>query len=214
MNVLIITEDLVFARMLALEFAERGMTPIMAHDEEGIREGMRSAHLALCDAEFLVTERLPSFSFETVIFGHPEALTRIPTAKLTKYYTLTRPFLIEEFFETFFEPTASRGLSFHIPKRKSPIEFLALDKKNRLVYFKGEKVALTKKEFALFDLLYENRGVVVSREEAAELVFGEEALRGNVVDVYVNYLRAKLDHPFGVRLITTVRGKGYTMEES
>lgn len=66
----------------------------------------------------------------------------------------------------------------------------------------------------MLDLLYENRGVPVSREEALSLVFDEAGGGTNVVDVYVNYLRAKIDHPFGVRLITTVRGKGYMIEES
>ncbi len=215
MNVLIATSDAVYARMLALEFSERGMTPMIASAKNEISDCLKTAHLALIDAEFLTDGPLPPFSFETVIFGYSEVLSALPTAELTKYYTLMRPFVIEEFFETFFESNGpSQKITFHIPKKKSPAEFLALDKENRTVYFKGEKVELTKKEFALLDLLYENSGVPVSREEATELVFGDSGGGTNVVDVYVNYLRAKIDHPFGVRLITTVRGKGYMIEES
>ncbi len=214
MNVLIAMQDAVFARMLSLEFSERGMTPYLVSAKNEIPDLLKTAHLALIDAKFLAEGPLPPFSFETVILGYPETLASIPTAELTKYYTVTRPFVIEDFFETFFAPDAdSKKITFHIPKKKSPLEFLALDKTTRTVYFKGEKVDLSKKEFALLDLLYENRGVVVSRADAA-LVFGESGTSTNVVDVYVNYLRAKLDHPFGVRLITTVRGKGYIIEET
>ncbi len=214
MIVLIAMKNPIFARMLALEFSERHMTPLLAQDRDGIEEGMKTAHLALIDGAYLSEGPLPHFSFETVILGDPETLSALPTALLTKYYTVTRPFVIEEFFDTFFEPNAERGLSFHIPKKKSPVEFLALDKENRSVFFKGERVTLTKREFSLLDLLYENRGVPVSREEARELVFSDSEGGTNVVDVYVNYLRSKLDHPFGVRLINTVRGKGYMIEEA
>lgn len=215
MNVLIAMKDEVFARMLSLEFSERGFLPMTACAKNEMPDLLKSAHLALVDAAFLAEGPMPPFSFETVVLGYAEELSALPTAELTKYYTITRPFVIEDFFETFFEPDEkSHKMAFHIPKKKSPAEFLALDKENRTVYFKGKKVELTKKEFALLDLLYENRGVPVSREEAQALVFGEAGGGTNVVDVYVNYLRAKIDHPFGVRLITTVRGKGYIIEES
>ena len=215
MNVLIATEDDVFSRMLSLEFFERGFVPMIARAKKEMPDLLKIAHLALVDAAFLSDGPLPSFPFETLILGYPEELSRLPTAELTKYHTVTRPFVIEEFFQTFFErDEKSHKIAFHLPKKKCPSEFLALDKENRTAYFKGQKVELTKKEFLLLDLLYENRGVPVSREEAQTLVFGEATGATNVVDVYVNYLRAKIDHPFGVRLIATVRGKGYMIEES
>ncbi len=215
MNVLIATADERFARMLSLEFSERGFTPLIASAKSEMPDLLKSAHLALVDAKLLSEGPLPPFSFETVILGYPEELASLPTAELTKYFTITRPFVIEEFFDTFFESDEkSHKIAFHIPKKKSPSEFLSLDKENRIAYFKGKKIELTKKEFSLLDLLYENRGIPVSREEALSLVFGEAGHGTNVVDVYVNYLRAKIDNPFGVRLITTVRGKGYVIEES
>ena len=215
MNVLIATKDEIFARMLSLEFAERGFIPMTARAKTEMPDLLKSAHLALVDASFLADGPLPSFSFETVILGYAEELSSLPTAELTKYYTITRPFVIEDFFETFFAPDEkTHKISFHLPKKKNPAEFLSLDKEFRTVYFKGKKVELTKKEFALLDLLYENRGIPVSREEAHELVFGDSGSGTNVVDVYINYLRAKIDHPFGVRLISTVRGKGYVIEDT
>jgi two-component system copper resistance phosphate regulon response regulator CusR len=82
---------------------------------------------------------------------------------------------------------------------------------NRLIHeaYKGEKIVLTQKEFALLKLLFENRGEGVSRERALTEVFSDTDTKTNVVDVYVNYLRAKIDHKFDVRMILTVRGCGY-----
>ncbi len=210
MNVIIALRDDLFARMLSLEFAERGFTPIMVHAKNEMAAVQGSAHLALVDVSYLEEGPLPPFSFESVILGYADQLARIPSAELTRHYAITRPFVIDDFFATLFDTEErSRRITFHIPKKKSPSEFLALDEQSRSAYFKGKKIPLTKKEFSLLSLLYESRGTPVPRERAMQCVFGEAGEGTNVVDVYINYLRAKIDHPFGVRLILTVRGKGY-----
>jgi DNA-binding response OmpR family regulator len=87
---------------------------------------------------------------------------------------------------------------------------LELDRVNRTVT-RGEKpILLTNKEFSLLEYLMLNRGQCVSRVELLEEVWKmEPAQTTNVVDVYINYLRKKLeDHPPGV-LIETIRGQGY-----
>ncbi len=74
----------------------------------------------------------------------------------------------------------------------------------------GEQiVALTPSEWAIYRCLDEHRGEVVSREALAACLAGGG---GNSVDVYVCHLRAKLEKPLGVRMVWTVRGKGYRME--
>ena len=78
----------------------------------------------------------------------------------------------------------------------------------------GKRLELTPKEFNLLVLLLRRRGVVLSRTVMAEQVwdinFDSDT---NVVEVAVRRLRAKLDEPFEVKLIHTVRGMGYVMEE-
>ena len=74
----------------------------------------------------------------------------------------------------------------------------------------GRPVALTNREFALLEHLMLNRGHYVSRVELLDTVWNmEPAQSTNIVDVYVNYLRRKLDDPFPGKLIRTVRGRGY-----
>ncbi len=77
------------------------------------------------------------------------------------------------------------------------------------VYYKNVFTPLTSREHDLLALLLENRGFPLSREEIYRLLWGEENAESNVVDVYIRYLRKKLDFSFGERIIYTRRGCGY-----
>jgi DNA-binding response OmpR family regulator len=214
MNVLIATKDTVFCRMLTLEFSEKGFSVLCAQSTEETEQLYSRAQLALIDADFLSEDNLPNFPYDVILFGYAETFDQIPTQELTKYHTLIRPFAIEDFFADLLVPEEENGaIHLRVPKRKSPAESLALDENTHTVYYKGEKIALTQKEFALLALLFENRGSPISREEALHTVFSDAGASTNVVDVYVNYLRAKIDHKFGVRIISTVRGCGYMIQK-
>ena len=214
MNVLIATKDLIFCRMLTLEFAEKGFSILTAQTYEETVEAIPSVRLALIDAKFISEGPLPKCTYDIILFGHAEDFDQIPTQELTKYYTLLRPFSIEDFFSNLFVPEDESGsIHVRVPKKKSPSESLALDATTHAAFYKGEKISLTQKEFALLALLFENRGSPISREEALSTVFGDAGSSTNVVDVYINYLRAKIDHKFGVRMISTVRGCGYMIQK-
>jgi two-component system, OmpR family, response regulator len=90
---------------------------------------------------------------------------------------------------------------------------LEVDPAKRIVMRAGNEVELTPREFALLEFLARHAGEVVSRARLLEHVWDE--LYGgstNVVDVYVGYLRKKLELPDGPRLIRTVRGVGFMLE--
>jgi two-component system copper resistance phosphate regulon response regulator CusR len=91
---------------------------------------------------------------------------------------------------------------------------LELDLIRRKATRRGKRLDLTPKEFALLSLLTRRRGEVLSRTLIAEQVW-EMAFVGdtNVVDVHVRRLRSKVDDPFDQKLIHTVRGVGYVLEE-
>jgi DNA-binding response OmpR family regulator len=92
---------------------------------------------------------------------------------------------------------------------------LALDPARHEVRFGETPVTLTQREFALLQVLMENRAIVLSREVLLEKVWGYEyAGETNVVDVYIRYLRAKIDDTFGVKHIHTVRGVGYVFRDA
>jgi heavy metal response regulator len=90
---------------------------------------------------------------------------------------------------------------------------LRLDPVSRQVSRAGRKVELTAKEFALLEFFLRHPGRVLSRPLIAQHVWGVEADSfTNVIDVYVNYLRKKIDQDFETKLIHTVRGVGYVLK--
>ena len=89
-----------------------------------------------------------------------------------------------------------------------------MDVERHQVTVKGTPVELTKKEFDLLRHLLENKGRVLSREALLDAVWGFDFVgETNSVDVYIRFLRGKLDDAFGIKLIHTVRGVGYVIKE-
>jgi len=91
---------------------------------------------------------------------------------------------------------------------------LEVDFSVRAVTRGGQTINLTPKEFSLLEYLVRGRGQVLTRTMIAEHVWDQHFdTFSNVIDVYIRYLRAKLDDPFETRLIHTVRGVGYVLAE-
>ncbi len=92
---------------------------------------------------------------------------------------------------------------------------LELDRFTKQVRRGGRRIELTAKEYALLEYLAANPGRVFSRTMIIEHVW-DQSFEGltNIVDVYVRHLRSKVDDPFPVKLIRTVRGVGYGLTES
>jgi DNA-binding response OmpR family regulator len=91
---------------------------------------------------------------------------------------------------------------------------LVMNTNTRIVKRAGTPIKLTVKEFSLLEVFLRNAGKVLSRSELAERVWDMSFDPGtNVVDVYVNYLRKKIDHGHEKKLIQTVVGVGYVLRE-
>jgi two-component system, OmpR family, response regulator len=91
---------------------------------------------------------------------------------------------------------------------------LRLDPARRTAFRGDVEIDLSAKEFALLETLMRNPGRVMSRFELLEHAWDYEyENRSNVVDSYIRFLRAKIDKPFGLRSIETVRGAGYRLRQ-
>lgn len=91
---------------------------------------------------------------------------------------------------------------------------LEIDPGRREVRRAGQSVSLAGKEFAILEYLARNRNQVLTRDQIAEHVWDfDYSGESNVVDVYIRYLRRKLDEKFSPPLIHTVRGVGYQLRE-
>ena len=91
---------------------------------------------------------------------------------------------------------------------------LILDLNSRKVTRAGTDIKLSSKEFSLLECFLMNKDIVLSRQKLETLVWGYDySGASNMIDVYVRYLRKKIDEPFDKKLIHTVRGTGYVLRE-
>jgi len=99
-------------------------------------------------------------------------------------------------------------------ERKIVVGDLEMETHGKIVTRAGKRIELTAREFSLLEYLMLNKGRVVSRIDIAEKVWDLDFdTSTNVIDVYINYLRKKIDKDFTPRLLHTVVGMGYTLKE-
>mgnify|MGYP000832952702 CR=1 FL=1 len=126
---------------------------------------------------------------------------------------LTKPFAIEELLARIRVALKRRG-TVEVHTHRIEIRGVCMDTDRHEVTVDGESVELTNREFELLRTLMENKDIVMDREKLLSAVCGYDYLgETNIIDVYVRYLRTKIDDRFGVKLITTVRGVGYVIRE-
>lgn len=102
-----------------------------------------------------------------------------------------------------------------MPTDELVLDDLKVDVRSRVVTRGGKLVELSAKEFSMLEYLMRNQGRVLSREQIEQHVWDFDYEGGsNMVDVYIRYLRKKLDEGHGKKLIHTVRGAGYVMREA
>ena len=90
---------------------------------------------------------------------------------------------------------------------------LVLDEPKHRVTYEGREINLTNREFIMLKVLLMNKDIVLSRDTLLEKVCGYDYVgETNVVDVYVRFLRTKIDEAFGIKMIQTVRGVGYVIK--
>jgi len=121
--------------------------------------------------------------------------------------TLAKPFVFDEFL------ARARALLRRRSAHRSPLlrsGELMLDPAAHRVTRAGRRIALTAREYAVLEYLLRNAGHVLTRQMIAEHVWGPDyEAASNIVDVYVGYLRRKIDGPAGQSVVRTVRGLGY-----
>ena len=123
---------------------------------------------------------------------------------------LVKPFAFEELLARL--RTLMRRPNTAIPALLR-VEDLMLDTSTHEVRRDGKIVHLTSKEYALLEYLMHNAGSVLTRAQILDHVWsGDFAVESNVVDVYVRYLRNKIDQYSPIKLLQTVRGYGYTLK--
>ncbi|MGX8702159.1 response regulator transcription factor [Caproiciproducens sp.] len=221
-NILIVEDEEKIARFVELELGYEGYATTKAFDG---RTGLELAESGRFDL-VLLDIMLPKLSGMEVL-RRLRRTSSVPVIMLTARDSvmdkvsgldsgasdyITKPFAIEELLARI--RTALRKT---MPQQENTVLSccgVTLDTARRTVTVNGAPVELTKREFDLLHYLMKNKGLVISRETLLENVWGFDFTgETNAVDVYVRYLRGKIDDVFGLKLIQTVRGVGYVIKD-
>lgn len=125
---------------------------------------------------------------------------------------LTKPFKIDELRARVYRKSRKSGTVRTTPANILSISDLVLDKDSKAVTRAGKVIVLTATEYRLLEYLMQHMNRIITRVDILEEVWGMDFnLSTNVVDVYLNYLRKKIDKTFTPKLIHTVIGMGYVM---
>lgn len=126
---------------------------------------------------------------------------------------LVKPFRFDELLARI-EALLRRQHMYRQEEHTLEFEGLKLNLWDKTAERDGKKITLTAKEYALLELFLRNAEKMLSRQYIAEKVWGIDFDTGtNIIDVYVNYLRSKIDKGYALKLISTVVGMGYIMKK-
>ena len=222
-KILIVEDEEKIARFLELELIHEGYEIIKASDG---RSGLEIAENNAIDLIILdimlpelngleVLRRLRRSSDIPVIMLTARDATMDKVAGLDAGADdyLTKPFAIEELLARIRTALKRRIV---IDNKNDVLEYksLKLNKKRHEVLYGEKTIELTNREFKLLEVLMENKNIVMTRDELIEKVCGYDYIgETNLIDVYVRYVRTKVDDMLGIKVITTVRGVGYVIKE-
>lgn len=221
MRVLIVEDDSGIADFLQLEFEHEGFEVLHAED------GRRALELFenVAPDIILLDIMLPKLNGLEVL-RRIRKTSRVPVIMLTARGDtldkvsgldsgaddyLAKPFEIEELLARM-RAVMRRNEANDEPLKLRGIE---LNRDSMEVKINKERIALSKTEYLLLKTFIENKNVVLSRDKIINAVWGENHyIDENSVDVYVRYLRSKIDDKTGEEYIATVRGAGYVMRDT
>ena len=127
---------------------------------------------------------------------------------------ITKPFAIEELLARIRTALKKRVVTMKKDTDLIKCGLLSLDKMRHRVTYDNIEIELTNREFTLLQILMENKNIVLNRDILMEKVCGYDYIgETNLIDVYIRYLRTKIDDKFKVKIITTIRGVGYVIKD-
>ena len=127
---------------------------------------------------------------------------------------ITKPFAIEELLARIRTALKKRIVTAKKDEDVIKCGLLSLDKMKHKVMYDNNEIELTNREFTLLQILMENKNIVLTRDVLIEKACGYDYIgETNVIDVYIRFLRTKIDDVFNTKIITTVRGVGYVIKD-
>ena len=222
MRILLIEDDVRIVNFVKRGLETKGYTVDTAHDgQNGLDKGMQRYDLIILDVllpvhngiEICRTLRKAQVTTPILMLTARDALKdKIQGLEVGADDYLTKPFAFDELLARI-KALWRRG-TYQDLDVESTVADLTLNRETREVKRGGKQIALTAKEFALLQHLMAHANKPVSRTTILEHVWGYDYdTLTNVVDVYIGYLRKKIDHGFSKTLIHTIRDVGYKISE-
>lgn len=214
-----IEDDTAISRVLQLELEHEG------YEVESAQDGLSGLERALKEPDLVVLDLMLPKMDGLEVCRRVRAKSRVPIIMLTAKDRvpervagldmgaddyMVKPFSTEELLARVRARLRDKQPASNVIVYRN----LLMDRDRHEVVRGGKPVNLTAKEYALLEYLLLHRNKVHSRDELFNGVWGSDFLGdSNLIDVYIRYLRGKIDDGFEDKLITTVRGVGYTIKD-
>ena len=222
-RVLIIEDEIKLARFVELELAYEGYEVKVCNDGRvGLDAAMEeNFDLILLDLMLPglngieICRRIRKVSEVPIIMltAKDEVMDKVAGLDSGADDYLTKPFAIEELLARMRVALKRRNINEN-RKNILQVKDLIVDTDKRSVKVLDKSIELTKKEYELLVYLIQNKNIVLNREQILNQVWGYDYIgETNVVDVYVRYLRSKIDEQFDSKYIHTIRGVGYFVKD-
>ena len=226
-KILIVEDEKKIARFLELELDHEGYLVDSVHDgKSGLaRVKEQEYDLVLLDimlpelSGIEVCKQIRQFSSLPIIMltAKEDVTDRVAGLDVGADDYVTKPFAIEEVLariRALLRRTQESGDTARDAANKLQLDDLVMDLPGHQVTRGGQTIQLTKREFDLLEYLLRNSGIVLNRDTIMAAVWGYDyEVDSKILEVYIRYLRSKIDDPFEQKLLHTVRGYGYTLRE-
>jgi two-component system, OmpR family, response regulator ArlR len=223
-KILIVEDESKIARFLELELKHEGYEVEVAGDgRQGLEKALKdNVDLIVLDimlpglSGIEVCRRVRQESQVPIIMltAKDDVTDKVAGLDMGADDYMTKPFAIEELLARIRVALNRKKHSVETKGDILQIGDLLLNLKSHSASYGEEELVLTKKEYELLEYLMRNRNIALTREQLLNNVWDYEYFGDtNVVDVYIRYLRQKIDDKYGVHLISTVRGVGYIIKD-
>ncbi|MCD7904174.1 MAG: response regulator transcription factor [Clostridiales bacterium] len=225
LKVLIVEDEVKLARFVELELKHEGYEVIVANDGRSALEKFEeeAPKIILLDlmlpglSGIEVCRRIRKTSDVPIIMitAKGEVMDKVMGLDNGADDYITKPFAIEEVLARMRVALKHKRTSAAAEgEKKLTVKDLTLDLGKRTVKLGEHNIDLTKREFDLLAYLIKNKNIVISREQILNKVWGYDYFgETNIVDVYVRYLRTKIDDKYNEKFIHTIRGVGYYVKD-
>ena len=222
--ILIVEDEQKLSRALQLELEYENYVTGMAHDGKEALRLMREQSWDLVLLDIMLPElsglevlrrirKTDEFTPIILLTARDQVHDKVSGLDLGANDYLTKPFQIEELLARI-RVHLRRPVPVHVKTAQLMVGDLTVDKNTREVKRDGQTIELTPREFDLLVCLLEHKNIVLTRDQLIEHVWGYDYYGDtNVVDVYIRYVRQKVDKNFAIPYIHTVRGVGYTIKD-